>query len=64
WNGADFDGPRVLCEHRCSFHVQAVHVHPRFSPDGSYVIYTSDATGYGNVYRVSVPDFDALPPLA
>ncbi|MHC4591436.1 MAG: oligogalacturonate lyase family protein [Planctomycetota bacterium] len=64
WNGADFDGPHVLCEHRCSFHVQVVHVHPRFSPDGSYVIYTSDATGYGNVYRVGVPDFDALPPLA
>jgi oligogalacturonide lyase len=64
WNGESFDGPRILCEHRSSFHIQAVHVHPRFSPDGSYVIYTSDVTGYGNVYQVRVPEFDSLPELA
>src|SRR5690606_12134619 len=29
-----FEGPRVLLRHRGSFHIQAVHVHPRFSPDG------------------------------
>ncbi len=63
WNGEAFDGPRVLCEHRSSFHVQVVHVHPRFSPDGSHVIYTSDLTGYGNVYQVRVPEFESLPPL-
>ncbi len=63
WNGKSFDGPRVLCEHRSSFHVQVVHVHPRFSPDGSYVVYTSDVTGYGNVYQVRVPEFESLPPL-
>lgn len=63
WHGERFDGPRVLCEHRSSFHVQVVHVHPRFSPDGSHVIYTSDATGYGNVYQVHVPEFDSLPEL-
>ncbi|KPK62453.1 MAG: oligogalacturonide lyase [Planctomycetes bacterium SM23_32] len=63
WNGEDFDGPRALCEHRSSFHVQEVHVHPRFSPDGSYVIYTSDVTGYGNVYQVAVAEFESLPRL-
>jgi oligogalacturonide lyase len=63
WNGESFDGPRVLCGHYSSSHVQEVHVHPRFSPDGSYVVYTSDATGYGNVYQVWVPPFDSLPPL-
>jgi oligogalacturonide lyase len=63
WYGRAFDGPRVLCEHRSSFHVQIVHVHPRFSPDGSYVTYTSDVAGYGNVYQVGVPGFDMLPPL-
>jgi len=63
WNGQGFDGPRALCEHHSSFHVQEVHVHPRFSPDGSYVVYTSDATGYGNVYQVWLKDFDSLPPL-
>jgi len=64
WNGESFDGPRVLCLHRSSFHIQKVHVHPRFSPDGSYVVYTSDTSGYGNVYKVGVPEeFESLPRL-
>jgi oligogalacturonide lyase len=63
WNGASFDGPKVLCEHRSSFHTQEVHVHPRFDPAGRYVVYTSDVTGYGNVYLAEVPDFDSLPPV-
>ena len=62
WTGDGYDGPRVLCEHRSSFHIQQVHVHPRFSPDGSYVLFTSDRTGYGNVYAVDVPEFESLPP--
>jgi oligogalacturonide lyase len=31
------------------------------SPDGSYVVFTSDVSGYGNVYRVEVADFQTLP---
>ena len=61
WNGNGFDGPRALCQHRSSMHIQQTHVHPRFSPDGSYVIFTSDVSGYGNVYKVDVPGFEALP---
>jgi len=61
WNNKKMQGPRVLCEHRSSFHVQKVHVHPRFSPDGSQIVYTSDAAGYGNVYLVDVPRFESLP---
>ena len=49
-----FSEPNKLCLHRCSSHIQQTHVHPRFSPDGTYVIFTSDATGYGNVYKVAV----------
>lgn len=64
WNGTGFDGPKVLCEHRSSFHVQKVHVHPRFSPDGSYVVYTSDSNGYGNVFQAWVPEFETLSDLA
>ena len=45
-----YEGPVKLTYHRSSFHVQQTHVHPRLSPDGSYAIYTSDSTGYGNVY--------------
>jgi oligogalacturonide lyase len=61
WNDRDFDGPRALCEHRSSCHIQQVHVHPRFAPDGKQVLYTSDVSGYGNVYLADVPDFDSLP---
>jgi oligogalacturonide lyase len=63
WNGEGFDGPRVLCEHRSSFHIQKTHAHPRFSPDGRQVLYTSDVSGYGNLYLVQVPEFESLPAL-
>ena len=58
WSFKDnaFSDPKILCKHYCSFHIQQLHVHPRFSPDGSYVIFTSDQLGYGNVYRVAVPN--------
>ncbi|MBN1674772.1 MAG: PD40 domain-containing protein [Kiritimatiellae bacterium] len=60
----ELSGPRELCMHRSSQHVQQVHVHPRFSPDGRQVLFTSDMSGYGNVYLADVPDrFEALPEL-
>ncbi|WP_028552661.1 oligogalacturonate lyase family protein [Paenibacillus sp. UNC451MF] len=63
WKNSDgvLEGPRILCRHRGSFQAQKLHVHPRFSPDGSKVLFTSDMTGYGNLYLVDVPDFDSLP---
>lgn len=65
WKKTDqgLEGPRMLCRHRCSFHVQKVHVHPRFSPDGSKVLFTSDMSGYGNLYMADVPEFESLPKL-
>lgn len=57
-----FDGPRTLLRHRGSFHIQAIHVHPRMSPDGTQILYTSDPRGYGNPYLVNIPDFDSLLP--
>ncbi len=41
--------------------IQQLHPHPRFSPDGSQVIFTSDMSGYGNVYLADVPDVRSLP---
>lgn len=64
WNGTGFDGPRLLCEHRSSCHIQQVHVHPRFTPDGRQVLFTSDVSGYGNLYLVTIPDFASLPEVA
>lgn len=60
-SGDKMEGPRILCKHRGSFHVQQLHVHPRFSPDGRKVLFTSDMSGYGNVYLVDVPPFESLP---
>jgi oligogalacturonide lyase len=59
--GDCYEGPRRLAYHRCSFHSQDVHVHPRFSPDGRQVLYTSDHSGYGNVYLADLPAFEELP---
>ena len=58
WEKKDgvFSKPKVLCEHRCSFHSQKVHAHPRFTPDQKQILFTSDRNGYGNLYVVDVPD--------
>ncbi|MBA2938671.1 PD40 domain-containing protein [Paenibacillus sp. CGMCC 1.16610] len=64
WRKQDgvYDGPRMLCELRCSFHSQKVHAHPRFDAQGKRVLFTSDKNGYGNLYLVHVPeDFTVLP---
>lgn len=61
WTGDGYDGPRRLCRHRGSFHVQILHVHPRFTPDGTQVLFSADPRGYGNVHLADVPDFDELP---
>lgn len=58
WTRRDgaYAGPRRLVRHRCSFHIQNVHCHPRFTPDRKAVLYCSDRTGYGQLYLVPVPD--------
>jgi len=52
----------VLCRHDSAMKIQQTHPHPRLSPDGSYVVFSSDRSGYGNVYMVRVPEFESLPP--
>ena len=61
WNGEGYESPRKLCRHRGSFHVQILHVHPRFTPDGKQVLFTADPNGYGNLYLADVPEFETLP---
>ena len=63
WNGERFDGPRALAQHRSSKKIQQAHPHPRFTADGRKVVFTSDWTGYCQVYEVTTPDFDTLPPV-
>lgn len=59
--GDRYIGPKMLCEHRCSFKSQRDHVHPCFSPDGKSILFTSDRSGYTSVYLVKLKDFDSLP---
>lgn len=35
---------------------QHTHPHPAFSPDGRFVVFTSDRTGHAQVYEVEVPE--------
>ncbi|MFP4510300.1 MAG: oligogalacturonate lyase family protein [Spirochaetaceae bacterium] len=63
WNGGEYEGPRILAYHRSTFNDQHAHPHPRFTPDGRHIIYTSDLTAYSNIYRVGIGDFDELPLL-
>jgi len=61
-NEGELVGPKVLCEHRCSFHSQKVHAHPRFNADGTKLLFTSDKNGYGNLFLVDIPrDLSTLP---
>ena len=59
--GDGYGAPRTLCCHDSSMKIQQLHVHPRFSPDGTHVLFTSDVSGYGNVYLAEVPDVASLP---
>ncbi|ANF98645.1 hypothetical protein AR543_05380 [Paenibacillus bovis] len=51
-----YNGPYVLCELRCSFHSPKVHAYPRISQDSRRLFFTSDRTGYANIYMVELPD--------
>ncbi len=63
WNGSEYVGPRILAYHRSTFNNQHAHPHPRFTPDGKYVLYSSDLTDYSNMYLAEVGDFETLPLL-
>ena len=63
WDGERYVGPKILAYHRSTFNNQHAHCHPRFTPDGKAVLYTSDLTAYSNMYLVGVGDFDELPDL-
>jgi oligogalacturonide lyase len=63
WDGEQYVGPRILTFHRSTFNNQHAHCHPRFTPDGKSVLYTSDLTRYSQMYLVAIDDFKDLPML-
>lgn len=60
--GGVYSQPRVLCRHDSAMRIQQTHPHPRISPDGRYVVFSSDRSGYGNIYTVPLVEFESLPP--
>ncbi|MBX2997579.1 MAG: PD40 domain-containing protein [Caldilineaceae bacterium] len=64
WDGERYVGPRILAYHRSTFNDQHAHCHPRFTPDGKSILYTSDLTAYSNMYLVEMGDFEELPLMA
>ena len=63
WENERYAGPRVLCRHDSSMHIQQAHPHPRISPDRKNVVFTSDREGYCNVYMAPLAEFESLPPV-
>ena len=61
YDGREYSLPRVLCRHGSTMRTQHAHPHPRFSPDGTYVVFTTDCSGHCNVYKASITEFDRLP---
>jgi oligogalacturonide lyase len=57
------EGPKIVADHRTSANVQQLHAHPRLSPDNKKVIFTSDRTGYAQIYEAEITSFETLPPL-
>lgn len=39
---------------------QHTHPHPSFSPDGKFIVFTSDRTGYAQVYELELPSTISL----
>ena len=63
-NGDGYDEARILAYHRSTFNDQHAHPHPRFTPDGRFVLYSSDLSRYANIYLVEVGDVSDLPRLS
>jgi len=58
--GDGYASPRALCRHDSGMRFQEAHPHPRIAPDGCSVVFTSDRSGYCNVYSVPLPEFESL----
>lgn len=69
WVSDQYDGPylvmftidgrqitkkEILFRHDSSWEKQSSHPHPHFSPNGKYVLFTSDKSGKSQVYTVKV----------
>lgn len=60
-SGEHYTAPRILCRHDSDMRIQQTHPHPVISADGQKVVFTSDRSGYGNVYITPLVEFESLP---
>ena len=63
WEDTDYGTPRILALHGSTFNRDPSHCHPHITPDGKKVLYTSDTTGYANIYLVEIGDVEDLKEL-
>lgn len=63
WTGQAYGKARILAAHGSTFNVNEAHCHPHITPDGQHVLFTSDTTGYANLYLVDIGDLSDLPEL-
>lgn len=54
--GEHMERARKLCNHHAAPHVQDLHLHPRMTEDGTQVLFTSNARGYGQIYLATLPE--------
>ncbi|MFB6138350.1 MAG: oligogalacturonate lyase family protein [Halobacteriaceae archaeon] len=55
--GEHWDGPFPYADGPIeTYSPQHTHPHPAFTPEGETVVYTSDRSGFANVYEVAVPE--------
>lgn len=60
--GDGYGVPKLLVRHGLgTFKFGRLHVHPRFSADGSQVLFLGGRTEYTNLYLATVPDPEELP---
>ncbi len=63
WTDNGYATARILTYHGSTFNVNPAHCHPHITPDGQHVMYTSDTSGYANIYLVEIGDVAGLPEL-
>ncbi|MGI5893884.1 MAG: oligogalacturonate lyase family protein [Candidatus Merdivicinus sp.] len=65
FDGKEYGQPKALAYHNSSMKQQEAHPHPRITPDGKHVMFSTDKCGYINIYLAEIPDnLEELPDIS